>query len=190
MLIKITAINKNETLGREGQYEATMITGERIDGKGEWSKKFFSNNQTLMSELEEFGVGETVNVRLTAGKGTNKHGGKNWNIAGFEEASADLVASVQGDSNPTSGSGTAGPSQVVASTKKSTWGGRTGDQYDRSAALYLSFDMIKTNTTEAILRKLNDDKIATRTIRLAERLNDYIHNDETGIDALEPPVID
>lgn len=180
MLIKITNINKNETLG---EYPAVMITGERVDGKGEWSKKFFDNNQTLMSELEEFGIGETVNVRMTKGRGTDKSGRPFWNIAGFEEASADLIASVSG--GPANPSGGSPKSSGAGGYTKSSWNGRTGEAYDRSASVYLAWDIVKTISTDAELKK---DAWAL-TLDLANEINNYIHNGDDGSDPLSPPSV-
>jgi hypothetical protein len=180
MIIKITGINDSKL----GTFDAKEIVGDRIDGEGEWRKKCFANNAELMDQLSEFGIGEVVNVRCVKGKGTNQYGKPNYNIAGFEEASDELIATVMG--NPTqSGSGVSG-SQTSA--KPSTYTGRSGEAWDRSAAIYLAADLMKynhaLNTKNADKRVKTDDLLA-----LAAILNAYIHDGDDGTDPLDPPEI-
>jgi hypothetical protein len=167
-----------------GDYEAKLITGTRIDNGEEWSKKFFSNNQKLMDEFEEFGVGEIVNVRLTKGKGP-----KQWNVAGFEVPSQELIDEVKERANPTKSSGDGGPKKEYKNMK-STWNGRTGEAYDRSAAVYLAWDIIKETFTPAALKKLSADNLDAVLFGMANKINDYIHNGKDGSDPLAPPEID
>jgi hypothetical protein len=185
MLIKITSITDDEL----GGFDAKLIVGDRIDNGKEWQKKCFSNNQKLMDELSDFGVGEIVNVRMAKGKGTNKAGFPNWNIAGFEEASQDLIDSVKGkgDVNPSVES----PKVSGASGySKSTWNGRTGEAYDRSASVYLAFDIIKSVKTEAAMRKMNALEFVDAIFTLGNKINNYIHNGDDGSDPLNPPTVD
>jgi len=182
MLIKITEINKDESIG---EYPAVMITGDRVDGKGEWSKKFFDNNLTLMSELDEFGIGETINVRMTKGKGKDRNGNPYWNIVGFEEPSDDLLASVEGNKGNSATNPTA-KSSGASGYSKGTWNGRTGEAYDRSAAIYLAWDFLKGTKTEVALKKVD----LRAVFDLAIKINNYIHDGGDGSDPLDPPEVD
>lgn len=185
MLIKITEIDKNAELG---SYDATMVTGTRIDNGNEWSKKFFSNNQELTNALDEFGVGETVNIRMAKGKGTDRNGNPNWNIVGFEEASDTLVDSVRGrdTSNPTGSGASGSPGRTGGGTK---WSGRTGEAYDRSASIYLAFEFLKYNKPLGNTKDTHKMIAEVELFTLANKINNYIHNGDDGSDALSPPEI-
>lgn len=85
MLIKITGITDDKL----GNFDAKNLTGDRLDGEGEWSKKFFANNLKLQDELSEFGIGDKINVKM-------KQNGKYWDLTGFEMASEALIEKVTG----------------------------------------------------------------------------------------------
>jgi hypothetical protein len=176
MLIKITEINDSEL----GSYDAKEIVGDRVDGQGEWRKKCFANDQQLMAELAEFGVGEIVNVKLKKGKGTNKYGKPNYNIDSFEEADEDLVKAVK--ANPS------GKSSGASGSSGSFKSGRSGEAYDRSAAIYLAVDVLKHNN--ALNTKKTAQFITEKEIfELAVKFNAYIHDGDDGSDPLDPPEI-
>jgi hypothetical protein len=85
MLIKITEIRD----AKLGTFDAKELVGTRIDNGEEWSKKFFANNLALSNELAEFGVGESINVKM-------KQNGKYWDLTGFETASPAMIEKVKG----------------------------------------------------------------------------------------------
>jgi len=84
-IIKYTGLY-NDMLGSK---QAKRIEGTKIDDGSEWSKKFFADDKELRTQLDDFGVGDTINVKM-------KQSGKFWNIAAFEEASAELIDKVKG----------------------------------------------------------------------------------------------
>jgi hypothetical protein len=169
------------------QYPAVHIWGTRIDNGEEWDKMFFENNQKLQEQLSEFGIGDVINVRMV-------QKGKNWNIVSLEEADPDMVEAIKGrGSDPIGGSPGAKPNatNVQKNSGRSSWNGRTGEAYDRSASVYLAFDMIKATRTEAALHKFADEELAKMIIDWAEVLNDYIHDGVNHYavtdDPLDPP---
>lgn len=170
MLIKLTAVVDDML----GSHKAKRIEGIKLDNNEEWSKKIFANAKELREQLDDFGIGDIVNVKQTKS-------GKFWNVTAFETPSDSLIDSVKsgGGYKPTPSTGGG------SSTKKSTWGGRTGEAYDRSAAIYLAVDILKTNKTA---KGQVDIKQAVID---AETIFDYIHSGTNPfLDPLEPPVDD
>jgi hypothetical protein len=75
-----------------GSQDAKRIEGTRIDNGDEWSKKFFANNRELRTQLDDFGVGDNVDVQML-------QDGKFWNIAAFNEIDPALVEQIAGQGN-------------------------------------------------------------------------------------------
>ena len=168
MLIKLKGIHDDKL----GSKDAKRIEGTRVDNGENWEKKIFADNKDLREQLAEFVVGEVMDVR----QGKN---GKWWNVTGFEWASAELIEKVSGRG----GSSYSNSNNSSATTTKSTWGGRTGEAYDRSAAIYLALDFLKTNPLEPA-EILPQDLYA-----LADEVYNYIHSGvNPTVDPLEPPV--
>ena len=166
MLIKLTGIHDDQL----GTKEAKRIEGKRIDNDEVWERKIFANDKILRGQLEEFGIGEVINVKQV-------RNGKWWNISGFEKPTAELIQKVKDE-------GTGGKDyQSSAPVAKSTWNGRTGEAHDRSAAIYLALDLLKTNTLEPAEIDAKD------LYTLAEDVYNYIHSGvNPTVDPLEPPV--
>ena len=170
MLIKLTGIHDDKL----GSKDAKRIEGKRIDNDEVWERKIFADAKDLRGQLEQFGIGEVVNVKQV-------RNGKWWNISGFEKPTAELIEKVKSE-------GTGGKSyQNTASSgggTKSTWNGRTGEAYDRSAAIYLALDLLKTNMTEP------ENGICDKDLyEKAEDVYNYIHSGvNPTVDPLEPPV--
>lgn len=164
---------------RLGSQDAIRIEGINVKNGEEWSKKIFANNRKLVEVLEDTGVGEHLNVTMTQ---KNQY----WNVTDIGTASAELVEAAKansGGSNISTNTGRGGGGTV------SKWNGRTGEAYDRSAAVYLAFDMLKTTMTEAALKKLGIEGVLEQTIGYADVLDDYIHSGTNSFDdPLEPPV--
>lgn len=180
-LIKVESIGKVQ----KGRARLTEVHGEKLDGSGPWKGSFYSSDSDLSNQLNEFGKGDVCNVKMAQ----NSKG--YWDVKCFEEASDDLIAKVQGagSGKPNSyGSGSTGSSGKSGST----WNGRTGDAYDRSSAIYLALDFLKSVLTDAKLKKLTEAEL----IDSAEIFNAYIHDGKTeepinnSDDALEPPDVD
>ena len=166
MLIKLTGIHDDKL----GSKDAKRIEGKRIDNDEMWERKIFSDAKDLRGQLEEFGIGEIINVKQV-------RNGKWWNISGFEKPTAELIERVK-DMGGKSYQNTT-PSGGGA---KSTWNGRTGEAYDRSAAIYLALDWMK--------HTYKDEQLDTKQVyAVADEVYNYIHNGiNPAIDPLEPPV--
>lgn len=184
MLIKLESV---QDVMIKDQWAGKEVTGTRVDSGETWSKNFFADNKDLRNQLEEFGIGDIVNVQM-------KQQGKFWNINGFSTASADMIEKVKnsGSNRPTPPSYS--PPTAAKSTAKSGWNGRTGEAYDRSAAIYLAVDIMKENKTAKEKIKVGDAFI------LADAIFNYIHDginparsaNEEGkdVDPLTPPTVE
>ena len=167
MLIKLTGIHDDKL----GFKDAKRIEGKRIDNDEVWERKIFADARDLRGQLEQFGIGEVVNIKQVKN-------GKWWNVSGFEKPTAELIEKVKSE-------GTGGKSYQNTSpaAAKSTWNGRTGEAYDRSAAIYLALDFLKTNTLEPAEIDAKD------LYALADDVFNYIHSGiNPTVDPLEPPV--
>jgi len=169
MLIKLTGIHDDKL----GSKDAKRIEGKRIDNDEVWERKIFADARDLRGQLEQFGIGEVVNIKQVKS-------GKWWNVSGFEKPTAELIEKVKSE-------GTGGKSyQNTASSggggAKSTWNGRTGEAYDRSASIYLALDWMK--------HTYKDEQLDTKQVyAVADEVYNYIHNGvNPAIDPLEPPV--
>ena len=170
MLIKLTGIHDDKL----GSKDAKRIEGKRIDNDEVWERKIFADAKDLRGQLEEFGIGEIINVKQV-------RNGKWWNISGFEKPTAELIEKVK--SEGTGGKSYQNTTSSGSGGAKSTWGGRTGEAYDRSSAIYLALDFLKTNTLEPA--EISSKDLYT----LADEVYEYIHNGiNPTIDPLEPPV--
>ena len=168
MLIKLTGIHDDKL----GSKDAKRIEGKRIDNDEVWERKIFADDKNLRGQLDEFGIGEVVNIKQVKS-------GKWWNISAFEKPTAELIEKVKSE-------GTGGKSYqntTPATAAKSTWNGRTGEAYDRSAAIYLALDLLKTN-------RFGDTVVRAETLyEVADDVFNYIHSGvNPTVDPLEPPV--
>jgi len=177
MLIKITGI-EDSTLGR---FDAKELKGTRIDDGKDWSKKFFANDANLLGQLEPFGVGDNVNVKM-------KQDGKYWNIEGFTEASDAMIAKAQeqgGGYNKSSGSNSGGKDNSGGGgSKKGNW---TPDpNKDRGVSLRYAIDTMPIMHKAADLQKMDN---MTFTKNVQALMNIYVDL-ITGKDPFEIPVDD
>lgn len=169
MYIKLTAIADDKL----GDHDAKRIDGEKVENGEKWSKKIFANDKALRPQLEKFSVGEFVEVKL-------ERNGKFWNVSEIKEVDMAEIERVKAEAQSKKSNNYGGSS---GSYTKSPWNGRTGEAYDRSAAIYLALDFFKTKMTTAELKKLTVGDL----IQEAENLNDYIHNGINNyIDPLDP----
>lgn len=180
MIIKYTG-SFDDKLGSQ---DAIRITGVKVDNGEEWEKKIFANNRDLREALEDIGEGEFVNITMT-------QKGQYWNVTGIAIASDALVQAAKEKGSFSAGSTpnqkTTG-SMGAPSGKSSTWNGRTGEAYDRSASVYLSFDILKSTMTDAALKKLGADGATAAVMNTADQLFDYIHSNINPFeDPLSPP---
>ena len=85
MIIKLTAVN-DCMIG--GKFPGKEIEGVRIDNGERWGKNFFADKRELRNQLEEFGLGDVLNIKLV-------QDGKFWNIESITEASEALIQKAQ-----------------------------------------------------------------------------------------------
>jgi hypothetical protein len=168
MLIKLKGIHDDKL----GSKDAKRIEGVRLDNGEPWERKIFADARDLRGELEKFGIGEVINVKQI-------QKGKWWNVSGFEKPTDELIEKVK--SGGGSGGGGGSNTYQKSAPAKSTWNGRTGEAYDRSAAIYLALDLLKTNATAPIKPEY--------LYIMADEVFNYIHNGvNPTVDPLEPPV--
>lgn len=164
---------------------AYKIAGNRLDGKGHWeSGNIFDNkyNSKLLEQLNEFEEGDRIAVSH------EKTDQGFWKITGVKEMTEDEVEAAANP--PQGGSGTKGNGY----TSGSKWNGRTGEAYDRSASIYLAYDMMKDTMKDTELKKLTYMEAFAKAVELAEMINEYIHSGDVVTviakddeDALTPP---
>lgn len=181
---------KFEKLDRvEGESQATgkvwvayKIMGTKISDGSNWkSGNIFDNkyNADLLNKCRNIEEGEKVNVKL-------EQKGNFWNVV-------DILDYVPEDAYPAQKAG--GGSSKGSSGYK--WNGRTGEAYDRSAAIYLAMDIMKSTTTEANMRKLTPIELVEAVSSIADDIYKYIHDGDaveqtpagSEGDALEPPKV-
>jgi hypothetical protein len=155
MLIKITAVQDSLL----GKFDAKELVGTRVDNGEEWSKKFFANNLKLAADLAEFGVGETINVKM-------KQNGKYWDLTGFETASPAMIEKVKGQGNFTAGNSAGRDGGGFSKPKeKSTW--QPDPNKDRGVSLRYAIDSVIATTKPADLQK-------TDYLTFVQRVNEFM----------------
>ena len=175
MLIKLTGIHDDKL----GSKDAKRIEGKRIDNDEVWERKIFADAKDLRGQLEQFGIGEVVNIKQV-------RNGKWWNIGGFEKPTAELIEKVKSEGTGGKSYQNTAPSGGGA---KSTWNGRTGEAYDRSAAIYLALDVLKYNNDATVDGSGPQPIPLAALYSLAEGVYEYIHSGvNPTVDPLEPPV--
>ena len=174
MLIKLTDIDTNEKIGNN---DAVKITGKRLDGEGEWSRKIFSDNKELRKQLGEFGIGDDIEVSLT-------QKGKFWNVTSITRPSAELIEKVKnGGSNygPKNYSSEGGGAKS-GGTSKEEWAAKdikTQASIARSVALKAAIEF------RGDAPKMTEEKL----IDFAKKFMPFLMGDDlSSADALEPPV--
>ena len=125
MIIKLTAINDTKL----GKSPAKEVVGTKIQDGSAWKKAFFANQKDLRDALEDFEVGDIVNVVM-------EQKGDYWNISDFKEASDDDIEKA-----------TTAPKKFSKGNSGDTGfrrpdGGSRGDDTNRSAAIYLARECI------------------------------------------------
>lgn len=169
MIIKLTGV---EDCKIADKYPAKRIIGKKIQDGSEWSREIFSNTDAA-KQLSNFAEGETINVKM-------QKDGKFWNVTGVFEATPDEIEAAK---EPYKGGHGAGK-MTVGGGSKGGWNGRTGEAYDRSAAIYFAFDFMKVTLSDTKLKKLTLETL----IDVADEVYAYIHDGKNiNKDALTPP---
>jgi len=157
---------------------AYMLLGTKIEDGSPWtSTKIFDNqyNVELIEQVRQIEKGAKINVlhkKNTAGF---------WTITGFQPYKEDNMQKKQWGGNKAGGTGGGG--------KDFKWQGRTGEAYDRSAALYLSFDIMKSCMEPNDMKQVSPEDMAKRLFSLANGLFEYINMGNDQKDNLDPPAV-
>ena len=160
------------TSAKGKKYKALEVVGTNVVDNQQWSTDIFKSQTDIVEKFDDFGAGETVNIRF-------QKNGTFWDVVDVTEASEEEIKQIK--SKPTGGPSSGG---------KGGWNGRTGDAYDRSASIYLAYDMIKGTTTEASLRKMDVFDLLANTIEIAEDVFSYIHDGKTPMGSDESPFVE
>lgn len=184
-IIKLTGVYTDKL----GQSAAKRIEGTRIDNGAEWSKKFFADNKELMFQLEEFGVGDIINVKVQQGKNP-----MHWNIIGFYAVDEEYANKIKGTGaptgNPTAKRRSSSPSPSPSKSSSSGMSKEEWAEKDRAT-------QVRIAKAVAIKLACDNSKVGTAPEKLIEEANAYIpwlldSSDPvpsvTGDDPLDPPV--
>ena len=175
MYIKLTKIDHDADMGG---YDAIEVTGKRLDDGKTWSKPFFANNNELINQLNDFSIGEEVNVMMEQ----NKKNKKFWNIVAFKEmtdADREKLA------NPQRGGGTTHSSKGSAGSDKMTkaeWA-----EKDRVKTIAIA----RAVALKAAVENLKEGAPAKAIMKRADELLPYLfeenHIQGGDSDSLDPP---
>jgi hypothetical protein len=155
MYIKLTKIDNDAEISG---YDAIEVTGKQLDNGKTWSKSFFANNGNLVGALDEFGVGEDVNVVM-------EKKGKFWNIKDFKEmtdADYEQVGGGGSKKRSTGGSGKGSTGSLAKSDgmSKEEWAEKdriTRMSIAKSVALKEAVNNLKEGATAAaVLKRANE----------------------------------
>lgn len=180
--IKLTGVYPDKL----GTQEAKRVEGTRIDNGETWSKKFFANNRELRTQLDDFGVGDNVDVQMV-------QDGKFWNIAGFAEIDPALVEQIANKGNTYDGGKKANPTGG-SSTNRSNPTTTGGGSDKMSKAEWAAKDRAKElSIARAVALKaaVDNTKIGASVesiVGLAKEFVPYLLDEENlGADPLDPP---
>jgi len=183
MLIKLMKVYDGRL---NNKYAVKYIEGKKLDDGSDWgveSKKFiFANQKELVSKLNDFDVGDEVNVVLQHVRD------RIYNIIDFKEVTEDDKANM----NKSFTKGRSGGGNVRRAD-----GGSRGDDTNRSASLYFAREIVTQTKTDAQLHKMKPFDLLDEVLAVTEVVYDYIKDgnfpppvdgmvDNTD-DALEPP---
>jgi hypothetical protein len=127
MIIKLTAINDTKL----GKSPAKEVVGTKIQDGSAWKKAFFANQKDLRDALEDFEVGDIVNVVM-------EQKGDYWNISDFKEASDDDI-----EKATTGGKKFGKGVDAGGFPSRRADGSSRGDDTNRASAIYLAREIVK-----------------------------------------------
>ena len=188
MIIKLTAINDTKL----GKSAAKEVVGTKIQDGSAWKKAFFANQKDLRDALEDFEVGDIVNVVM-------EQKGDYWNISDFKEASDDDI-----EKATTGGKKFGKGVDAGGFSPRRADGGSRGDDTNRSASIYLARELVNM---KGGLDKYTLGELAVLVINLS---NDFVFpyikdgtvpvnepsqetvkkNRKSSADPLAPPVVE
>jgi len=169
--------DQTKTSAKGKKYKVTVVEGTKYGSEDAWETKIFKNQKDLLDQLEEFGPGETANFKF-------KKNGNFYDLYEISEPTEENLAYAKQGGQAGKGGATSGGG----------YNGRTGEQWNRSAAIYLAVDIAKENKTAKGKVKMED------VMELAGEIYDYIQLGHTqydnpfaegeGGDPLDPPDVD
>ena len=180
MLIKLNKVFDDKL---NNKYKIVRFHGTRLDNGEEWNKQFiFANKKDLVDKLNDFSPGDEVNVVLQHVRD------RIYNVVDFKEVTEEDKASLER------------PKGNIQRNTRRPDGGSRGDDTNRSAAIYLSKDLVTATKTETQLHKLSPADLLNEILAVAEMVNEYIKEgtlpppdypfEEDTDRALEPPEVD
>ena len=186
MLIKLTKVYDGKL---KNKYAVKYIEGTKLKDGSEWGvepkKFFFANQKELVSKLNDFSVGDEVNVVLQHVRD------KIYNIIDFKEVTEEDKENMMKDSKKSFGGG---------NNVRRADGGSRGDDTNRSASIYLAKEIVALTKTETQLHKMKPFDLLDEILAVTEVVNDFIKDGnfpppvdgmvENTDDALEPPNVE
>lgn len=174
MIVKITDVSEEIIKKGNNEWAVVAVSGEKANGD-DWKQNIFNNkhNKDAIAEARELDLPGWYDVKF-------EKNGKYWNLLGFKPTEKPT-----GESKPSGKS-------------NSGWQGRTGDQYNRSAAIYLAREVIAMAETDAALHKRDPEELLAEMIPLANKIDEYISkgiktdrvDEGEKDDPLSPPDLD
>lgn len=171
MILKITAIADDKL----GSHDAKRIEGTRIDNGEPWSKKFFANDKELRTQLDDFGVGDCVKIKLKQ----NEKNKRFWDIVRFDRPTEEEVNAVKDAGK----SGTPSSSYSKGGGGGKSSNGLTKEEWaekDRKAKIGMSIH----NSVAAAAQICKTGTSAEALVEYAKKLLPYLLREEVPVDVL------
>jgi hypothetical protein len=171
MYIKLTKIDKDAEISG---YDAIEVTGKKLDDGKSWSKSFFANNDDLVNALDDFGIGEEVNVVM-------EKKGKFWNIKDFKEMTPEDYEQVDSGGSKKSAKKSTGGKSTGSS------GGMTKEEWaekDRKTAHRIA----KSVALKAAVDNLKEGATVKAIFKRADELLEYLEGEVVDADPLDADI--
>jgi hypothetical protein len=136
-----------------GSYDAIEISGVDLNKNEEWTKKFFKGkqNEHLVNSINDVDVGDEINVVMEQ----DPKNAKWWNIKSISLMTEEDRKSLE---KKQSFSKSGGDKSAAKSSNfpRRVDGGSRGDDTNRSAAIYLTKDIVnfENRSTEDVVREM------------------------------------
>jgi hypothetical protein len=137
-----------------GSYDAMEITGIDLGKNEEWTKKFFKGKQNthLVEAMDDIEVGDEINVVMEQDPKNSKW----WNIKEISLMTDEDRSKLERKQSFTKGG--AKPAAGAPTSVRRADGGSRGDDTNRSAAIYLTKDIIEilgdNRSSEDVIREM------------------------------------
>ena len=183
-VIKIESIYKEKRTSKAGKsYGVVVVTGTKYGTGDSWEQPIFDNNKKVLSQLEEFGIGDVANFKYEKNKNF-------FDLVSIEVPTKELIKSIdEGDFKTKSKAGGGGKKSSNASTNDSNMSKAEWAEKDR-------LTNIRIAKAVALKAAIDNSKIGTKVDELLDVATTLIpwllDTDikpvvDTGDDGLEPP---